>query len=277
VPRQTLDTQIALVAQYQGTIEADSAAVKSAQVNLQYCHILSPLNGRVGLRQVDQGNYVTPGDTNGIVVITQLKPISVLFTVPEDNLQAISKRLQAGAVLPAAALDRSGAKKIADGTLQTFDSQIDPTTGTIKLRAQFPNETELLYPNQFVNIQLLLDTHKDVTTMPTAGVQRGIPGTFVYLVNPDQTVSVRKIELGVTDGDRVEVRSGLQPGDKIVVDGADKLRDGAKINVRSEADTNIAPTGTGAAPAADKRGKKRRSQEGQKQDSGQPQDGGQKQ
>jgi multidrug efflux system membrane fusion protein len=277
VPRQTLDTQIALVAQYQGTIEADSAAVKSAQVNLQYCHILSPLNGRVGLRQVDQGNYVTPGDTNGIVVITQLKPISVLFTVPEDNLQAISKRLQAGAVLPAAALDRSGAKKIADGTLQTFDSQIDPTTGTIKLRAQFPNETELLYPNQFVNIQLLLDTHKDVTTMPTAGVQRGIPGTFVYLVNPDQTVSVRKIELGVTDGDRVEVRSGLQPGDKIVVDGADKLRDGAKINVRSEADTNIAPTGTGAAPAAEKRGKKRRSQEGQKQDSGQPQDGGQKQ
>ena len=201
----------------------------------------------------------------------------MLFTVPEDNLQPISKRLQAGAVLPAAALDRGGAKKIADGTLQTFDSQIDPTTGTIKLRAQFPNETELLYPNQFVNIQLLLDTHKDVTIMPTAGVQRGIPGTFVYLVNPDETVSVRKIELGVTDGDRVEVRSGLQPGDKIVVDGADKLRDGAKINVRSEADTNIAPAGNGAAPAAEKRGKKRRSQDGQKQDSGQPQDGGQKQ
>ncbi len=154
VPHQTLDTQIALVAQDQGTVEADRAAVKSAEVNLNYCRIVSPLDGRVGLRQVDQGNYVTPGDANGLVVITQLKPISVLFTVPEDNLQAISKRLQDGAVLPATALDRSGANKIADGTLQTFDSQIDPTTGTIKLRAQFPNDTEALYPNQFVNIRL---------------------------------------------------------------------------------------------------------------------------
>jgi membrane fusion protein, multidrug efflux system len=248
VPRQTLDTQIALVAQDQGTVEADRAAVKSAEVNLNYCRIVSPLDGRVGLRQVDQGNYVTPGDTNGIVVITQLKPISVLFTVPEDNLQAISKRLQDGAVLPVTALDRSGASKIADGTLQTFDSQIDPTTGTIKLRAQFPNETEALFPNQFVNIRLLLDTHKDVTTMPTAGVQRGVPGTFVYLVNADNTVSVRKIELGVTDGDRVEVRSGLVPGDRIVIDGADKLRDGAKINVRAEADTGKPPATPSTSP-----------------------------
>jgi multidrug efflux system membrane fusion protein len=278
VPRQTLDTQVALVAQDQGTVEADKAAVKSAEVNLQYTHILSPLDGRVGLRQVDQGNYVTPGDANGLVVITQLKPISVLFTVPEDNLQAISKRLQSGAGLPSAAFDRSGAKKIADGTLQTFDSQIDPTTGTIKLRAQFPNETETLYPNQFVNIQLLLDTHKDVTIMPTAGVQRGVPGTFVYLVNADNTVSVRKIDLGVTDGDHVEVRSGLQPGDKIVVDGADKLRDGAKINVRAEAAAPGAPAAGGsAAPGPEKAGKKRGSDGGQKPDSEQKQDGGQKQ
>jgi multidrug efflux system membrane fusion protein len=277
VPRQTLDTQVALVAQDQGTVEADRATVNAAQVNLNYCRILSPIDGRVGLRQVDQGNYVTPGDTNGLVVITQLKPISVLFTVPEDNLQAISKRLQEGAVLPAAALDRSGANKIADGALQTFDSQIDPTTGTIKLRAQFPNETETLYPNQFVNIRLLLDTHKGVTTMPTAGVQRGVPGTFAYLVNADDTVSVRKIDLGVTDGDRVEVKSGLQPGDRIVVDGADKLRDGAKINVRSEADTNVQPAAPGATPEAGKSGKRRRSENGQKQDSGQQQDSGQKQ
>jgi membrane fusion protein, multidrug efflux system len=262
VPRQTLDTQVALVAQDQGTVEADRASVKAAEVNLNYCRILSPIDGRVGLRQVDQGNYVTPGDTNGLVVITQLKPISVLFTVPEDNLQAISKRLQDGAVLPAAALDRSGATKIADGTLQTFDSQIDPTTGTIKLRAQFPNETETLYPNQFVNIRLLLDTHKGVTTMPTAGVQRGVPGTFVYLVNADNTVSVRKVVLGVTDGDRVEVVSGLAPGDRIVIDGADKLRDGAKINLRTEADTSKPP----ASPGPDKAGgKKRRSDSGQKQ------------
>jgi multidrug efflux system membrane fusion protein len=265
VPRQTLDTQIALVGQDQGTVEADRAAVKSAEVNLQYCHIVSPLDGRVGLRLVDQGNYVTPGDATGLVVITQLQPISVLFTVPEDNLPAISKRLQEGAVLPATAYSRNGATKIADGTLQTFDSQIDPTTGTIKLRAQFPNESRSLYPNQFVNVRLLLDTHKDVTTMPTAGVQRGVPGTFVYLINADNTVSVRKVELGVTDGDRVEVRSGLVPGDRIVIDGADKLRDGAKINVRAEADINAPSAGPGATPDQGKGGKKRHSDSGQKQ------------
>jgi multidrug efflux system membrane fusion protein len=263
VPHQTLDTQIALVAQDQGTVEADRATVKSAEVNLQYCRILSPLDGRVGLRQVDQGNYVTPGDVNGLVVITQLQPISVLFTVPEDNLQAISKRIQAGAVLPATAYDRSGASKIADGTLQTFDSQIDPTTGTIKLRAQFPNETKALYPNQFVNVRLLLDTHKDVTTMTTAGIQRGVPGTFVYLIGADSTVSVRPVKLGVTDGDRVEVLSGVVPGDRIVIDGADKLRDGAKINLRAEATPATPAT---AAPGTDKSGgKKKRSDSEQKQ------------
>jgi multidrug efflux system membrane fusion protein len=263
VPHQTLDTQVALVAQDQGTVEADRATVKSAEVNLQYCRILSPLDGRVGLRQVDQGNYVTPGDTNGLVVITQLQPISVLFTVPEDNLQAISKRLQAGAVLPATAYDRSGASKIADGTLQTFDSQIDPTTGTIKLRAQFPNETKALYPNQFVNVRLLLDTHKDATTMTTAGIQRGVPGTFVYLINADSTVSVRPVKLGVTDGDRVEVLSGIVPGDRIVIDGADKLRDGAKINLRAEATPATPAT---PVPGTDKSGgKKKRSDSEQKQ------------
>src|ERR1700726_3863431 len=159
VPHQTLDTQVALVAQDQGTVEADRGIVRSAEVNLQYCRILSPLDGRVGLRQVDQGNYVTPGDASGLVVITQLQPISVLFTVPEDNLQAIAKRIQTGAVLPANAYDRSGSNKIADGTLLASDSQIDPTTGTIKLRAQYANEKKLLFPNQFVNVRLLLDTH----------------------------------------------------------------------------------------------------------------------
>ncbi len=211
VPHQQLDTQIALVAQNEGTVEADRASVQAAEVNLRYCHILSPLDGRVGLRQVDQGNYVTPGDATGIVVITQLQPISVLFTLPEDQLQAIATRLREGAVLPAAAYDRSGTNKLASGALQTFDSQIDPTTGTIKLRAQFSNEARTLYPNQFVNVRLLLDTHKDVTTMSTAGIQRGTPGTFVYLVNGDSTVSVRPVKLGVTEGDRVEVQSGLSP------------------------------------------------------------------
>ncbi|WP_249159151.1 efflux RND transporter periplasmic adaptor subunit [Bradyrhizobium jicamae] len=265
VPHQQLDTQVALVAQDQGIVEADHAAVKAAEVNLQYCHILSPLDGRVGLRQVDQGNYVTPTDSSGIVVITQLQPISVLFTLPEDNLQAVAKRLQDGATLPTAAYDRGGINKLADGSLQTFDSQIDPTTGTIKLRAQFPNEARALYPNQFVNVRLLLDTHKDVTVMPTAGVQRGVPGTFVYLVNADSTVSVRPVKLGVTDGDRVEVRSGLNPGDHIVVDGADKLRDGARIVVRTPTDSAHS-AGAAKGGEADKQGggKRRHSEGGSK-------------
>jgi multidrug efflux system membrane fusion protein len=259
VPHQTLDTQVALVAQDQGTVEADRATVKAAEVNLNYCRILSPLDGRVGLRLVDQGNYVTPGDTNGLVVITQLQPISVLFTLPEDNLQTVLKRMQDGATLPVTAYDRSGSNKLAEGVLQTFDSQIDPTTGTIKARALFPNQPQVLYPNQFVNIGLLVDTHKDVTVMPTAGIQRGSPGTFVYLVNADNTVSVRKVVLGVTDGERVEVRSGLVPGDRIVVDGADKLRDGARVNVRTEANNDAAPV------PAKSGGKRQRSENGQKQ------------
>lgn len=253
VPRQQLDTQTALVAQDRAIVEADRAAVQAAEVNLQYCRILSPLNGRVGLRQVDQGNYVTPSDASGIVVITQLQPISVLFTLPEDNLQAVAERLRDGAVLPVAAYDRGGINKLADGTLQTFDSQIDQTTGTIKLRAQFSNERRTLYPNQFVNIRLLLDTHAGVTTMSTAGIQRGVPGTFVYLVNDDSTVSVRPIQLGATDGDRVEVRSGLNPGERIVVDGADKLREGAKVVVRSPESTG-APDGAAKAGNRDQSG-----------------------
>jgi multidrug efflux system membrane fusion protein len=273
VPRQQLDTQSALVAQDEGTVEADRALVKAAEVNLAYTKIVSPLDGRVGLRLVDQGNYVTAGDANGLVVITQIAPISVLFTVPEDNLPAISKRLQAGATLPVTALDRSGATKLADGTLQTFDSQIDPTTGTIKLRATFPNDTRTLFPNQFVNVRLLLDTHKDAVTMSTAAVQRGVPGTFVYLVGGDSTVSVRPVKLGVVDGNRVEVLSGLEVGDRVVIDGADKLREGAKVIVRGEGEAGNpadAAKATDAGPGkagggAPGSGKKRRSQDGQQQ------------
>jgi multidrug efflux system membrane fusion protein len=276
VPRQQLDTQTALVAQDEGTVEADRALVKAAEVNLAYTKIVSPLDGRVGLRLVDQGNYVTAGDANGLVVITQIAPISVLFTVPEDNLPAISKRLQAGATLPVTALDRSGATKLADGTLQTFDSQIDPTTGTIKLRATFQNDGRTLFPNQFVNVRLLLDTHKDAVTMSTAAVQRGVPGTFVYLVGGDSTVSVRPVKLGVIDGNRVEVLSGLEVGDRVVIDGADKLREGAKVIVRNEGEAGnpadaakATDAGAGKAgggvPGGSGSGKKRRSQDGQQQ------------
>ena len=250
---QTLDAQVALAAQDAGSIQVDQALVQTATLNLDNCRILAPVDGRAGLRQVDEGNYVTPGDANGIVVITRLQPISVLFTVPEDDLPEIAQRLQQGAKLPTTAFDRAGNRKLADGQLETFDSQIDPSTGTIKLRAGFANETRILYPNQFVNIELLVDEHKDVAIAPIASIQRGQPGTFVYLVNPDSTVSVRKVTLGVTNGEHVEILAGLTPGDRIVVDGADKLRDGAHINLQHDGQTQApaqtAPQASAPAPA----------------------------
>jgi multidrug efflux system membrane fusion protein len=246
---QTLDAQVALVAQDAGSIQVDQAMVQTATLNLDNCHILAPVDGRAGLRQVDEGNYVTPGDANGIVVITRVQPISVLFTVPEDELPAIAQRMQQGATLPTTAFDRAGNKKLADGQLETFDSQIDPSTGTIKLRAGFANETRVLYPNQFVNVVLLVDEHKDVAIAPIAAIQRGLPGTFVYLVNPDSTVSVRKVTPGVTNGERVEILSGLNPGDRVVVDGADKLRDGASINLRQDGQAQTPPQASTPAPA----------------------------
>jgi multidrug efflux system membrane fusion protein len=257
VPRQTLEDQVALVAQDEGTLVADHAAVQAAEVNLNYTRIISPLDGRVGLRLVDQGNYVTPVDTNGIVVITQIQPITVIFTIPEDNLPPVLSRLRDGATLPVSIYDRSDTNKLAEGELHAVDSQIDPTTGTIKLRAQFANDAKTLFPNQFVNVRLLVDTHKDVTVMPTAAIQRGAPGTFVYLVNSDNTVSVRPVVLGVTDGNRVEVRSGLAPGDLVVIDGADKLRDGTKISMGTEADGSKSSEPTKSSQPDQSNGKQR--------------------
>src|SRR5262245_55753921 len=232
IPQQQLDTQKALVKQYEGQVGADEGQVNTAKTNLAYCRITAPVSGRIGLRQVDPGNYVTPGDQNGLVVITQLKPISVIFTTPEDNLPTILARLRKGATLPVTAFDRSGTRELAKGELKTVDNQVDTTTGTLKLRAQFPNDDESLFPNQFVNVQLLVDVLRDTTVVPTAAIQRGSPGTFVYLANPNNTVSVRPVGLGPTDGERVAVQSGLAPGDKVVIDGADKLRDGARITMR---------------------------------------------
>ena len=215
--------------QYQGTIVTDQAAVDNAKLNLDYCHIVSPVTGRVGLRQVDQGNYVTPGDTNGIVVVTQLQPISALFTLPEDNVLNVSKPLHSGQTLPVTAMDRANTTKLATGTLTNIDNQIDTTTGTFKLRAQFDNTDESLFPNQFVNVQLLVQTLHDQMVVPTAAIQRGAPGTFVYAVNADSTVSVRPVKLGVAQGERQAILSGIDPGDTIVTDGVDRLRDGAKV------------------------------------------------
>ncbi|MDA8232579.1 MAG: MdtA/MuxA family multidrug efflux RND transporter periplasmic adaptor subunit [Magnetospirillum sp.] len=228
---QQLDTQQSLVDQYRGAIAMDMAQIDSARVNLIYCHIVAPVTGRVGLRQVDEGNYVQTSDPNGIVVITQMQPITVIFTLPEDNVPAVMRRLHAGATLEVDAWDRDMTTKLATGKLLTVDNQIDTTTGTVKLRAEFPNDDETLFPNQFVNARLVVDVLKDATVIPTAAIQRGAPGTFVYLVTPGGTVTVRPVTLGPTSGERVAVTAGLAPGDRVVVDGADKLREGAKVTL----------------------------------------------
>src|ERR1700722_18117352 len=235
IAAQQLDTQRALVDQYAGTIESDEGQVKTAQVNLVYTHIVSPVTGRVGLRQVDKGNYVTPGDTNGIVVINQLQPITVIFPIPEDNVPALVRRVHEGGALPVEAYDRTNSAKLADGKLLTIDNQIDVTTGTVKLRAQFENADSLLFPNQFVNIQLLQELLRNQIIIPNSAVRRGAPngvvGTFVYVVNPDHTVKVRPISLGVVDGEHVAVSQGLSAGEVVVTEGGDRLRDGAQVQL----------------------------------------------
>jgi multidrug efflux system membrane fusion protein len=243
IARQQVDTQEQLVRQYDGVVKTDQAQVDGARLNLIYCHIVAPVSGRVGLRQIDEGNYAQVSDANGIVVITQTQPISVMFSLPEDDLQPILRRLHAGATLAATAFDRSQTTQLATGTLATIDNQINTSTGTFRARADFANDDEILFPNQFVNIKLLANTLHDATVIPTAAVQRGAPGTFVYVVETDDTVSVRPVKLGPSQGERVAVSSGLQPGEQVVVDGADKLRDKAKISLRSAAEEQ--PAGTG--------------------------------
>jgi membrane fusion protein, multidrug efflux system len=247
IATQTRDTQISLVAQDQAAIKTDQAQVDAQKLNLVYAHIVSPVTGRVGLRQVDAGNYVQTSDANGIVVVTQLQPISVIFTLPEDNLPAVLKQLHAGGQLPVTAYDRTGATELGKGRLETVDNQIDTTTGTVKLRAIFDNEQEILFPNQFVNVQLLVDTLRDTNIVPTAAIQHGAPGAFVYVVKSDQTASVQKVKLGPGDGQRIAVLDGLQLGEKVVVDGSDRLREGAKVTLAPVAGD---PQGAGEPKAA---------------------------
>jgi multidrug efflux system membrane fusion protein len=264
IARQQLDTQAALVRQYEAQLLTDRAIVDNAKLNLTYTRIVAPVTGRIGLRLVDQGNYVTMGDAAGICVITQVEPISVLFTIPEDALPLVRKRLRAGATLPVTALDRAQKVQLGQGKLSTIDNQIDTTTGTVKLRAQFENEDEALFPNQFVNVRLLADTVKDATIVPVAAIQRGQPGTFVYLVKADDTVAIRVVEIGATDGEKVAVTKGLEVGEQVVIDGVDRLRDGAKIRrpsgtPRGNAGPPVAaapPDGT-AAPEARPEGQRR--------------------
>ena len=258
VARQQLDTQRALVEQYEGTIETDQAQIKTAQINLAYCHIISPVTGRIGLRQVDEGNYVTPGDANGIAVVTQLQPITAIFAIPEDNVGPIMQRLGSGAELQVEAYDRSNANKLAVGKLVTVDNQIDVTTGTVKLRAQFDNQDGALFPNQFVNIQLLQDTLHDQTIMPAAAVHRGAPNgvnsTFVYRVKDDSTAAVVPVKLGIADGETVGVLSGLSVGDVVVTEGGDRLRDGAPVELPANTPVHAAPKQTAATSTGKHRG-----------------------
>jgi membrane fusion protein, multidrug efflux system len=247
IAEQQLATQKAQVAQDAGNVKTDQGQIDAAKLNLTYCHITSPIAGRAGLQQVNVGNYVTSAEPNGLVVITQLEPISVVFTLPEDEIPAILKQLRAGKTLPASAYDRTDTRLLATGSLQSVDSQIDPTTGTIRLKAIFPNSDEALFPQQFVNVSLLLDTLHGATLVSQAAVQRGAPGAYVYVVNADQTVSVRKVTLGPGNASDIAVTQGLKPGELVVVDGADRLKEGAKVLVRSP--TGAAPAGAGAAAA----------------------------
>jgi multidrug efflux system membrane fusion protein len=229
IAKQQLDSQESLVHQYEGTIKADQGPIGTAKVNLSYTKIVAPVSGRVGLRQVDPGNNVQNG--SAIVVITQLKPINVLFTLPEDSLPPVLKALHAGDKLVVDAFDRTRQNKLATGALASLDNQIDTSTGTVKAKAEFANEDESLFPNQFVNVRVLLDVLHNAMVIPTSALERGADGLYVYVVAADRTVAQRKIETGPTEGERVAVTKGLQLGETIVTDGADRLREGSKVEL----------------------------------------------
>jgi membrane fusion protein, multidrug efflux system len=240
IAKQQLDTQLATADQSRGAIEADKAviaaaqaAIDSAKLNVVYTKITAPISGRIGLRQVDAGNMIHSADTTGLAVITQLQPIAVLFSLPEDQLPGVLEKLRHDAKLRAEAYGRDGRKKLADGTLLTVDNQIDQTTGTSKLKAVFSNKDSVLFPNQFVNVRLWLDTKKNALIIPAVAIQRGPTGTFVYVVRDDNTVTVRSVKVGLAEGNDVSIDGGLQAGDKVVTDGAEKLTEGMKVSIRA--------------------------------------------
>jgi multidrug efflux system membrane fusion protein len=230
IPQQQLDTQGALVGQFDGAITSDQSQIDNAKLQLTYSRITAPISGRIGLRLVDVGNIVHATDTNGLLVITQLQPISVIFTLPQDQLPQVNAKLHAGVQLLVDAYDRDDTAKIASGKLQTIDNQIDVTTGTYKLKSVFSNENNALFPNQFVNVHLLVDTKRNLTIVPAAAIQRGPQGTYVYAAGADNTVKIRVVSIAQTAGDSVGLSAGLSSGDVVVIDGQDKLQDGSKIN-----------------------------------------------
>jgi multidrug efflux system membrane fusion protein len=240
ISKQQVDTQEALLRQYEGTVQSDQGAIDSAKLQLTYSRVTAPIGGRVGLRQVDPGNIVHAADANGIVVIAQLQPISVLFPIPEDSVQRMLARLASGDAIVVDAWDRDQKVKLATGRLLTVDNQIDTTTGTVKLKAEFSNANLALFPNQFVNIRMLVETMADATLVPSAAIQRGAPGTFVYVVKDDKSVTVTPVKLGPVQGETTAIASGVAPGALVVVDGADKLREGAKVELITR-DAQAAP------------------------------------
>ena len=231
IAAQQTHTQQSVVEQHQGTVEIDRGLVANAKLQLSYARITAPITGRLGLRLVDQGNIINTSDASGLAVITQISPISAVFTLPEDNLPAVMKRFKSGEVLSIEAYDRGGNIKLAEGQLLAVDNQIDTSTGTVKLKGQFTNEDNTLFSNQFVNIKMKMETLHAVTIIPTSAIQRGIIGPFVYVVKDDQTVKVQTLSLGPTDGEKVAILKGLQANELVVTDGADKLRDNVKVKL----------------------------------------------
>jgi multidrug efflux system membrane fusion protein len=250
ISQQQVDTQKATVDQLEGTVRTDQAQIDNARLQITYCHITAPFAGRIGLRQVDPGNIVHASDTNPMLILTQLQPIAVIFTLPEDQLQTVSQHMKKS-TLQVEAYSRDDQTRLATGKLLTIDNEIDPTTGTAKLKAIFDNIDNQLWPNQFVNANLLLETRKNSTVLPTAAVMRGPQGTFVYAVKPDQTVEARTIAISLTQGNTTVITSGLTPGDSVVTDGQDKLQTGSKIQPRGSGPAT-APGGQngGGAPTS---------------------------
>lgn len=249
IPKQQVDTQQAQVGQFQGAIKADQATIDNAKLQLVYARITSPISGRVGLRLVDIGNIVHAADTTGLLVITQLQPISVIFTLPQDQLQQVLVKLRGGGQLPVEAYDRDDTTKIADGKLATIDNQIDPTTGTYKLKSIFSNGNNVLFPNQFVNVHMLVDTKHNLVIVPAAAIQRGPQGTYVYVVSGGDTVHIRVVTTAQTTGNNIGISSGLNSGDVVVIDGQDKLQDGSNV-VTSASPAGGAGRGASGQPAA---------------------------
>ncbi|SEB95226.1 membrane fusion protein, multidrug efflux system [Pseudomonas saponiphila] len=257
IAKQTLDTAAALVGQYQGTVKTNQAAVNDARLNLEFTNIRAPIAGRVGLRQLDVGNLVSANDTTALVIITQTQPISVAFTLPENTLDTVLKRYHSGARLPVEAWDRGDVKLQASGVLQSLDNQIDTTTGTLKFKARFDNRDQGLFPNQFVNVRLLADTLKHVVLAPSAAIQFGTNGTFVYALDGDNKVKIRPLKVGDSNGESTVIEDGLQAGDRVVMEGTDRLKDGSEVEVVNDgAAVPVTPTEhlqgkPAGAPAAD--------------------------